>query len=117
MNQAVNKTEEVSRCLRKVSRELGRLETLSELCQSAFGDVLAEHQVVDGKTSGQLQQIDMVTQSLEGLTQFVSELAEINDSGDLSRLDTAIAALKLRDLAHRLSNDGDLDPVEKIELF
>jgi len=72
---------------------------------------------MNGKLSGDLQQIDMVTQSLEGLTQFVGDLAEINDTGDLSRLDAAIASLKLRDLAHRLSSDGDQAPVEKIELF
>lgn len=117
MDQAAAKTEKISHSLRKVSHELARLESLAQLCQSAFGEVLAEYSVVDGKLSGKLQQIDIVTQSLEGLTEFVDNLAEINDTGDLSRMDAAFASLKLRDLANRLSGEGDQGPVETVELF
>lgn len=87
--------------LDRVGAELNHLHTQSELMQNLLSDVIRQTPGV-GSSMISLQQIDQVTQHLEGLSSFVRDLGCQVEPAWNVRPDIAAATLTLSDQARRL---------------
>lgn len=87
--------------LGRVGAELNHLHTQSEVLQNLLSDVVRSAQGAFGDMIS-LQQIDQVTQHLEGLSAFIRDLGHQIEPDWNVRPDQAAATLTLADQARRL---------------
>lgn len=101
--------------LDRVGAELNHLHTQSELMQNLLSDMIRQSQGLVGNVIS-LQQIDQVTQHLEGLSSFVRDLGVQVEPAWNVRPDIAAASLTLADQARRLLGE-EVVPEDSSELI
>ena len=86
--------------------EIDKMEGLTESLQHAVGELLQ----VEGAPSGarqELQKLDLLHQSLGALASYLSSLSQQTPGEWQIASHMAIADIKLRDMAERLSGEGE----------
>jgi len=115
-----------SRTLKGVGRELLILSALAEKCQVTISELLMTKSVEKDPRLAQIQDIDLITQTLQALALFVDALSDFDPKNDEIFIKNALSAMPLRDVANRLTsstegqNHSDLAPErssDQIEVF
>jgi len=101
----------LSMVLENMTRQLDRLASLAGSIDGAVGQVPIPVDI-DRTALAALQTVDLLRQSLEGLTHYVGKLADQLNDSVLVNPTLAAEALPLRDLARDLvGDDPDSSPV------
>lgn len=105
---------ELSPILQAVSRELASLGDMGSSLQSVLGALASAHARTIGDSgmpgSEDIQALDLFTQRLFGLADFLAALAPTVTPGSCGDLDRALQVVSLSDVARRLKGEspGDL---------
>mgnify|MGYP007011824693 CR=1 FL=1 len=94
----------MKRALFNAAREIERLSGLAQEIDDALGTALRSGAGVPPAQMQTLQQVDLLRQSLECITDFLGQVARQSQEGEQICLDTAVKNIPLRDLAQKLAS-------------
>ena len=114
--------EPLSTVLTRSAAELADLSDRTERLQEVMAELVRQCAALDEDAARDMQALDWISQHLEGMADFLAELARATAPGWRIDPTPALDALSLAELAHRLrgSPDGGAPPAVvagEMELF